>query len=353
MAVNKSKKNIKESSLRTPKAKNKLGLVVPRIGLPHDEFVKADSEKRAEIDFALGMTSQSGQPEPSASGSLSGETDMAGVTSATGQAGRDAATKFDAPPTLTGQTVTTSQTDSAVEPEPIEHVTLDESAIIPDLPTANGESTHTALTAQPTLPTLPSPTIHTATSGVVYPANRTSPQFPYDLPQPIAPLFRGKSKQLYDALYGLTLGAETPQRAVRIRKGELMKLAGIGSRNTFIANIDHLVNAGLLRQTVIAGEADGNEFELLDPPNQTAQPGLTSTTARTTSTTEASAVQPLIDTLDAASRELTGSALTSGDLAALKSIAELIINAAAQHPEVGQTNHGIVELAIRQLTSSE
>jgi hypothetical protein len=53
-------------------------------------------------------------------------------------------------------------------------------------------------------------------------------------------LFKGKSKQLYDALYSLTRGAINPARHTRIRKSKLMKLANIGSRTTFDSNINHL-----------------------------------------------------------------------------------------------------------------
>src|SRR5215218_970288 len=45
-----------------------------------------------------------------------------------------------------------------------------------------------------------------------------------------AGFFKGKSKQLYDALYGLTRGAVTPKRKVRISRPKLMKLAHIGAR---------------------------------------------------------------------------------------------------------------------------
>jgi hypothetical protein len=41
MTAKKSDKNA-ESHLRSPKAKNRFGLSIPKITLPHDEFVKTD-----------------------------------------------------------------------------------------------------------------------------------------------------------------------------------------------------------------------------------------------------------------------------------------------------------------------
>ncbi|HVE59659.1 MAG TPA: hypothetical protein VNB22_22805, partial [Pyrinomonadaceae bacterium] len=77
-----------------------------------------------------------------------------------------------------------------------------------------------------------------------------------------AGLFKGKAKQLYDVLYSMTRGAVVPVRVIRVRKGELMKKANIGSRITFDSNITHLQLVGLIRETVFAGEHAGNEFEV-------------------------------------------------------------------------------------------
>ena len=92
-------------------------------------------------------------------------------------------------------------------------------------------------------------------------------------------LFTGKSKQLYDCLYSLSRGAVVPSRVVRISRPKLMKLAGIGARVTFDANVERLVNVGLIRVRTIAGEHDGNEYTVLLPeelittslPSQTSQ----------------------------------------------------------------------------------
>jgi hypothetical protein len=95
-----------------------------------------------------------------------------------------------------------------------------------------------------------------------------------------AGLFKGKSKQLYDALYGLTRGAIVPTRKVRIPRPKLMKVAHIGARATFDSNIDHLRAIGLIAMTVLVGEHEGNEYEVFIPeelsiPSQTSQTSLT------------------------------------------------------------------------------
>jgi hypothetical protein len=96
-----------------------------------------------------------------------------------------------------------------------------------------------------------------------------------------AGVFRGKSKQLYDALYGMTRGAVAPKRKVRISRPRLMKLAHIGARATFDANVDHLRAIGLIAVTVLSGEHEGNEYEVFIPeelsmPSQSSLTRLTS-----------------------------------------------------------------------------
>ena len=99
-----------------------------------------------------------------------------------------------------------------------------------------------------------------------------------------AGLFKGKSKQLYDALYGLSRGAIVPKRKIRISRPRLMKLAHIGARATFDANVEHLRLVGLLAVMVVAGEHEGNEYEVFIPeelsmPSQTSQTTMTSLTS--------------------------------------------------------------------------
>jgi hypothetical protein len=102
-----------------------------------------------------------------------------------------------------------------------------------------------------------------------------------------AGLFKGKSKQLYDALYALTRGAVVPRRQIRISRPKLMKLAHIGSRVTFETNVNHLRLVGLLDVKVVTGEHDGNEYEVFIPeelegsatmPSQTSQTNVSSQT---------------------------------------------------------------------------
>lgn len=97
--------------------------------------------------------------------------------------------------------------------------------------------------------------------------------------------FKGKSKQLYDALYSLTRGALNPSRTARISRPNLMRKAHIGSRVTFDSNINHLLAVGLIKVRHIVGEHEGNEYEVLLPEevelssaNPGSMPSLTSLT---------------------------------------------------------------------------
>jgi hypothetical protein len=94
-------------------------------------------------------------------------------------------------------------------------------------------------------------------------------------------LFSGKGKQLYDCLYSLSRGAVVPSRTVRISRPKLMKMAGIGARVTFDANVDRLAAVGLIQVRRIAGEHDGNEYTVLLPEelSQTSHTSLTSLTS--------------------------------------------------------------------------
>lgn len=93
--------------------------------------------------------------------------------------------------------------------------------------------------------------------------------------------FKGKSKQLYDALYSMTRGSITPKRNVRISRPQLMKKAGIGARVTFDTNVSHLIAIGLLQVRQIAGEHEGNEYTVFLPEERTlpSQSSLTSQTS--------------------------------------------------------------------------
>jgi hypothetical protein len=74
-----------------------------------------------------------------------------------------------------------------------------------------------------------------------------------------------------------------PKRKVRISRPRLMRLANIGARVTFDANVEHLRAVGLLGVTVLTGEHEGNEYEVFIPeessmPSQTSQGSHTSQT---------------------------------------------------------------------------
>jgi hypothetical protein len=95
--------------------------------------------------------------------------------------------------------------------------------------------------------------------------------------------FKGKSGQLYHALYGMTRGALVPARTVRISRPQLMKKAGIGSRVTFDSNVKYLVSIGLLEMRPIVGEHEGNEYTIILPeersmPSQASETSVTSST---------------------------------------------------------------------------
>ena len=181
-----------------------------------------------------------------------------------------------------------------------------------------------------------------------------------------AGIFRGKSKQLYDALYGMTRGAVVPKRKVRISRPKLMKLAHIGARATFDANVDHLRAAGLITVTVLTGEHEGNEYEVFIPeelsiPSQTSHSSLTSLTShaqkvdrlvrletsqtRYTSSVENTdsytepktsfktntendddeALAALVEKLKTASREVSGKAPSKADAERWAEVAELLV----------------------------
>ena len=80
-----------------------------------------------------------------------------------------------------------------------------------------------------------------------------------------AGIFTGKSKQLYDCLYALTRGAVVPSRTVRISRTKLMEKANIGSRVTLEANLERLVQVGLVSVRRISGEHIGNEYTVFLP----------------------------------------------------------------------------------------
>ncbi len=121
-----------------------------------------------------------------------------------------------------------------------------------------------------TTPTVPSPTTPTTPSKRLGPTSpvRDFQKVSNSITREAIPsgLFgSGKAKQLYDALYFLTRGAIRPVRTIRITKPRLMKLAGIGTRQTLWLNLEHLESVGLVRKNVLLGEHGGNEYEVFVP----------------------------------------------------------------------------------------
>ncbi len=143
------------------------------------------------------------------------------------------------------------------------------------------------IVAIPTTPTIPSPTVPTQRPVPTSPM-RDFQKVSNSISREAIPsgLFgSGKAKQLYDALYSLTRGAIRPTRTVRITKPRLMKLAGIGTRQTLWLNLEHLESVGLVRKNVLLGEHGGNKYEVFVPEEV---PKINLTTTPTTPTTPTS-----------------------------------------------------------------
>lgn len=88
----------------------------------------------------------------------------------------------------------------------------------------------------------------------------------------------GKSKQVYDVLYGLTRGAIAPSRVICISKSKLRALSGVGARTTMDACLNHLSFVGLIQQRINdGGFHEGNEYEVFTPEEIEALPTLLTT----------------------------------------------------------------------------
>ncbi len=77
-------------------------------------------------------------------------------------------------------------------------------------------------------------------------------------------LFKGTSKNTYDALYLKTRGAITPTRTVKATKRELMKWAGV-SDVTLFKHLKNLQAIGLIKIEFQMGAHDGSVYEVLIP----------------------------------------------------------------------------------------
>ncbi|MGI8545364.1 MAG: hypothetical protein ACR2MD_18055 [Aridibacter sp.] len=78
-------------------------------------------------------------------------------------------------------------------------------------------------------------------------------------------LFKGKSKQIYDYLWSVSRGAIQPTREVRKTHKEIMTGAGIGSRNTVVNGMKHLLSIGLIDFNSDVGKAQGNLYQVFAP----------------------------------------------------------------------------------------
>ncbi len=210
-----------DSLLRIPKAKNKLGLKIHKIALPHDDLIRAE-KPRFELIESGGKPSQT---------------------------------------TLSSQTTQTTQTAHTRQSKEI-------------APSKDFQKTPNSIT------------------------RRAIPDG----------LFKGKSKQLYDALYSLTRGAIIPVRHTRIRKSKLMKLANIGSRVTFDSNINHLQFVGLITETVFTGEHEGNQFEIFLPEEISTLPSM----SRQSSHTSYAQKQDRLVSLETSQTSQSSESITTG-----------------------------------------
>lgn len=80
-----------------------------------------------------------------------------------------------------------------------------------------------------------------------------------------AGLFPGTSKKLYDALYLRTRGAVVPTRSIQVTRTDLMRWAGIGGLNTFLAHMKHFQRIGLIVRQFEVGNKEGAIYEVRVP----------------------------------------------------------------------------------------
>ncbi len=91
-------------------------------------------------------------------------------------------------------------------------------------------------------------------------------------------LFKGMSKNTYDALYLKTRGAINPVRSIRATKPDLMRWAGV-SDVTLDRHLKYLRAVGLIRVEFIIGSHEGNLYEVRIPEElQEIQMGQTNPT---------------------------------------------------------------------------
>lgn len=91
-------------------------------------------------------------------------------------------------------------------------------------------------------------------------------------------LFKGMSKNTYDALYLKTRGAINPVRKIRATKSDLLRWCGV-SDVTIDKHLNHLKSIGLVKVVFVIGSHEGNWYEVFIPeevdlPNQPNQPNV-------------------------------------------------------------------------------
>ena len=77
-------------------------------------------------------------------------------------------------------------------------------------------------------------------------------------------LFKGMSKNTYDALYLKTRGAINPTRKIRATKSDLIRWTGV-SDVTLDKHLKHLKSIGLVDWEFVIGSHDGNWYEVFVP----------------------------------------------------------------------------------------
>ncbi|HXH68728.1 MAG TPA: hypothetical protein VNI60_00125 [Pyrinomonadaceae bacterium] len=77
-------------------------------------------------------------------------------------------------------------------------------------------------------------------------------------------LFKGTSKNTYDALYQRTRGAIIPVRTIKVVQSDVLSWANV-SHNTLRAHMKHLQSVGLIKIHYKLGDNKGQEYEVILP----------------------------------------------------------------------------------------
>jgi len=143
-----------------------------------------------------------------------------------------------------------------------------------NFPLDNAEATHTTYTI-PSNDSLSNPTQPEIIKKPVSPVNDFQ-KVPNSITRDGVPnkLFKGTSKNTYDALYLKTRGAIKPVRTIKATKRELMKWIG-NSHVTIFKHLKHLESVGLIAIEQQIGSHEGSIYEVFIPEDlQPIQPDL-------------------------------------------------------------------------------